>query len=318
MSFFKKYFILLITAAAVPAMSSTARADRLSVVTTTVYISSLVQTIGGDKVSVISLSPAGFDADGYSPRPQDLFKVHRAKVFIMIGLNLEDWARDLLASANNPNLIKAQIYQGIKLLDKPTGRIDYSFGDIHPYGNPHFQLDPEDGRIMARNIEKVLVISDSTDKDLFKKNLADFETKLTKAEKKWRKELAPYKGDAIIPYHESWDYFGKAFGFVIPDPPRTIEEKPGFVPSPRRIENVIQAGKAANVKLVITEPYYNVSIGQTVAKGIGAPYVSLSLYDIGLNAKETDYISMLDYIVNHVADALASTKNASKKGAGKS
>ncbi len=311
---FKKFFILLIVAAVAPALASTAKAERLSVVATTVYIGSLVRTIGGDKVAVISLSPAGFDADGYSPRPQDLFKVHRAKVFMMIGLNLEDWARDLLASANNPNLIKAQIYKGIQLLDKPKGRIDYSFGDIHPYGNPHFQLDPEDGRIMARNIEKVLAFADATDKALFKKNLATFESKLTKAEKKWRKELAPYKSEAILPYHESWDYFGHAFGFVIPNPPGTIEEKPGFVPSPRRIENVIQAGKSAKVKLVITEPYYNVSIGQTVAKGIGCPYVSLSLYDIGLNSKETDYISMLDYIVSHVAAALA----GGKRGSGKS
>lgn len=314
MSRLKKYFILLLAA-----MASTAWADRVPVVTTTNYIAALVRTIGGDKVSVTALSPAGFDADGYSPRPQDLFKVHRAKLFVMIGLNLEDWARDLISSANNPKLIKAQIYKGIKLLDKPTGRIDYSFGDIHPYGNPHFQLDPEDGRIMARNIEKVLAYADAGDKDLFKKNLTKFESKLTAAEKKWHAKLSPFKGDAILPYHESWDYFAAAFGFVIPNPPHTIEEKPGFVPSPRRIETVIQKAKAAHVKLIITEPYYNVAIGKTVAKGLGIPFVSLSLYDIGLNPKETDYISMLDYIIDHVATALGAKhasgkKNVSKKG----
>lgn len=316
MSHLKKYLALLIVAV-VPTLASTAWAGRLKVVTTTDYIQVLVKTIGGNKVSVSTLSPPGFDADGYSPRPQDVFKVHRAKLFIMIGLNLEDWARDLITSANNPKLIKAQIYKGIKLLDKPTGHIDYSFGDIHPYGNPHFQLDPEDGRIMARNIETVLAFADPDHKNLFKKNLAKFETRLTKAEKKWKAELAPYKGDAILPYHESWDYFGYYFGFVIPRPPHTIEEKPGFVPSPRRVETVIKESKAAHVKLVITEPYYVVSIGKTIAKALGVPCVSLSLYDIGLNPKEKGYISMVNYVVGHVAKALASEMHAHKKGAGK-
>ncbi len=279
-------------------------AGRMRVLTTTVYIASLAKTIGGDKISVESLSPAGFDADNYSARPQDLFKIHEAKLFIMVGLNLEDWARDLVNAANNPDLIKAEIYHGIPLLDVPKGVVDYSFGDIHPYGNPHFQLNPEDGRIMARNIEAALAYADPGDKALFQKNLADFESHLTAAETRWDKEMAPFKGDAFLPYHESWDYFAQGFHLVIPDPPKSIEEKPGFVPSPRRIEDVIRLGKDKGVKLIITEPYYNVAIAQTVAQGLGVPCLSISLYDIGLNPKEKDYISMMDVIVAEVSQAL--------------
>ncbi|MHB2026698.1 MAG: metal ABC transporter substrate-binding protein [Elusimicrobiota bacterium] len=281
-----------------------ARAGKLRVLATTDYIASLAQTIGGDKVSVDFLSPPGFDADNYSPRPQDLFKIHRAKLFLMIGLNLEDWARDLVNAANNPGLIKAEIYHGIKLMDVPKSHVDYSFGDIHPYGNPHFQLNPTDGRIMARNIETALAYADPRDKAYFAKNFADFESRLTKAEVRWRAEMAPFKGYAFIPYHEDWDYFAQAFHMTIPNPPNTIEEKPGFVPSPRRIEEVIQDAKNAKVKLVITEPYYNVSIGQAVAKGLGAPCLVVSLYDIGLNPKEKDYISMVDYIINQFVETL--------------
>ncbi|MDE2293638.1 MAG: zinc ABC transporter substrate-binding protein [Elusimicrobia bacterium] len=297
-------------AAALLAAAPPARSAPMRVVTTTDYVASLARTIGGDKVSVTPLSPPGFDADAYSPRPQDLFKVHQAKLFIMIGLNLEDWARDLVNSANNPDLIKAEIYRGVPLLDKPQGRVDYSFGDIHPYGNPHFQLNPEDGRIMARNIEKALAYADPADEALFARNLAAFETRLTAAEARWKAEMAPYKGDAVLPYHESWDYFAQAFGLTIPEPPKTIEEKPGFVPSPRRIETVIQQAKSAGVKLVITEPYYDVSIAQTVAKSLGVPCLSLSLYDIGLNPKQTDYIAMVDDVVGRVSRALGGSADA--------
>jgi zinc/manganese transport system substrate-binding protein len=300
----KRFLILVLAILAVSGPANLWASGKFHVVTTTDYTASLTKTIGGDKVDVESLVPPGFNADLYSPRPQDLFKIHRAKLFIMIGLNLEDWARDVVNAAENPNLVKAEIYHGIPLLDVPKGHIDYSFGDIHPNGNPHLQINPEDGRIMARNIREALAAADPEDKALFDKNLADFELRLNAAEKRWYAEMAPYKGMAFIPYHECWTYFAEAFHLVIPEPPKTIEEKPGFVPSPRRIEEVIRLAKDKNVKLIVTEPYYDVAIGKVISERLGIPYVSISLYDIGLNPKETDYISMEDYIVHQVAQAL--------------
>lgn len=291
-------------AAALLLAASGAWAGRMRVVTTTVYTASLAKTIGGDKVSVVSLVPPGFNADSYSPRPQDLFKVHQAKLFIMIGLNLEDWARDLVSAANNPDLVEAEIYHGIKLLDKPSGNVDFSFGDIHPFGNPHFQTDPEAGRVMAKNIAEALGAADPADKELFAKNLADFDAKLTAAEKRWNAEMAPFRGVSILTYHESWDYFAEYFGLKIPDPPKTIEEKPGFVPSPRRVEEVVRLAKDKDVKLILTEPYYDVSIAKAIADRLGVPWLSIDLYGIGDNPKETDYISMLDDIVGRTAAAL--------------
>ncbi len=292
-------------AALILALPVCARAAKLRVLATTDYLAALGKSVGGDKVVVDYLSPAGFDADNYSPRPQDLFKIHRAKVFLLIGLSLEDWARDLVNAANNPDLVKAEVYHGIKLLDVPTGAVDYSFGDIHPHGNPHFQTNPEDGRIMARNVETALAYADPADADYFKKNLADFEKRLTEAEARWNKEMAPYKGWAFTPYHEDMDYFAQAFGLRVPTPPKTIEEKPGFVPSPRRIQEVIADAKAAGVKLIVTEPYYDVSIAKAVADGAGLPLLTVSLYDIGLDPKQTDYISMEDYIVSSFARSFA-------------
>lgn len=292
--------------AAVLAVGSSAAwaSGKLRVVTTTDYTASIAKAIGGDKAEVTSLVPPGFNADLYSPRPQDLFKVHRAKLFIMIGLNMEDWARDIVNAADNPNLIKVEIYHGIHLLDIPKGQVDYSFGDIHPNGNPHFQLNPGDARIMARNIRDALAYADAADKAEFDRNLADFEKRLTEAEKRWQAELAPYRGEAFLPYHESWTYFADAFHLTIPEPPKTIEAKPGFVPSPRRIEEVVRAAKDKSVKLIVTEPYYDVSVGKAVADRLGVPCLSLSLYDIGLNPEEKDYFSMMDYIVHQVAEAL--------------
>jgi len=272
----------------------------LRVVTTTTDLAALASAVGGDKVEVAALVPPGFNADLYSPRPSDLFKIHRARLFIQVGLGLEEWARDLVNEANNSSLVKAQVSYQIPLLDVPQGRVDYSFGDIHPYGNPHYQLDPEDGRIMARNIFNALAYSDPADKQYFAANLAAFEHRLSAAEANWRTEMAPYAGVKFVPYHESWDYFARAFGLVIPT---TIESKPGFVPSPRRVEEVINICKRDGVRLIITEPYYDVSIAKLVAGQVGVPYLDLPI-DVGGTPEQKDYISMIDYIVGQFVAAL--------------
>jgi zinc/manganese transport system substrate-binding protein len=272
----------------------------IRVVTTTTDLASLASTVGGDKVQVEALVPPGFNADFYQPRPSDLFKIHQARLFIQIGLGLEDWARDLVNEANNGNLIKAQASYQVPLLDVPHGHVDYSFGDIHPYGNPHFQLDPEAGRVMARNIFNALAYTDPAHKAYFAANLAAFDRRLTAAEAKWRAEMAPYAGTKFIPYHESWDYFGHAFKLSIPE---TIESKPGFVPSPARIQQVIQLCRSEGVKLIVTEPYYDVSIAQLISKQAHIPYLNLYI-DVGGSAQQKNYISMIDYIVTRFVTAL--------------
>jgi zinc/manganese transport system substrate-binding protein len=283
-------------------LPASANAAPLRVVTTTTDLSAIATAIGGDKIEVEALVPGGFNADFYQPRPSDLFKIHRARLFIEIGLGLEEWARDLVNEANNSNLIKAQVSVGVPLLDVPKGRVDYSFGDIHPYGNPHYQLDPEDGRIMAQNIFNALSYADPADKEYFAANLKTFDDHLTDAEKKWNAEMAPFAGAKFIPYHESWSYFARAYKLGIPT---TIEAKPGFVPSPARVEEVIKIAKREKVRLIVTEPYYDVSVARLVAEQAGIPYLNLTI-DVGGNPEQKDYISMIDYIVSQFVKALSS------------
>lgn len=294
------FALLILPFLAILARPLPASAAAVKVVTTTTDLASLATTIGADKVDVQALVPNGFNADLYSPRPSDLFKIHQAKLFIMVGLGLEDWARDLVSEANNADLVKAQASTGIALLDIPQGHVDYSFGDIHPFGNPHFQLDPEAGRQMARNVFNALAYVDPPDKDYFAQNLAAFETRLTAAEKQWTTEMAPFAGIKFIPYHESWDYFARAFDLRIPT---AIESKPGFPPSPSRVEEIIRTCRSDGVRLIVTEPYYDVSIAQLISQQAGIPYLNLYI-DVGGTPEQKDYISTVDYVVTQFVKAL--------------
>lgn len=281
-------------------LAAPARGATLKIVTTTTDLASLAGTVGGDKVDVQAIVPGGFNADLYDPRPSDLFKIHRARLFMEIGLGLEEWARDLVNEANNPDLIKADVSYQVPLLDVSKGPVNFSFGDIHPYGNPHYQLDPEDGRVMARNIFNALAYADPANKDYFARNLNAFEKRLDEAEARWRAAMAPFTGAKFIPYHGSWSYFARAFKLAIP---MTIESKPGFVPSPARIKEVIALAKAQGVRLIVTEPYYDVSIAELVARQAGVPWLNLTI-NVGGAPEQTDYIATIGYLVDQFVKAL--------------
>ena len=113
--------------------------------------------------------------------------------------------------------------------------------------------------------------------------------------------MAPFAGTAFIPYHESWSYFARAFRLTIPT---TIENKPGFAPSPSRVHEVIEIAKKEKVRAIVTEPYYDVSIAQLIATEAGVPCLNLTI-DVGGTSEQKDYISMIDYVVNQFVKAFS-------------
>jgi ABC-type Zn uptake system ZnuABC Zn-binding protein ZnuA len=299
---------LLFIAAALfaPSGTSDAAAARLRVVTFTTDLKSIAESIGGDRVRVDSLVPPGFDADHYVARPSDLYKLHRAQLFLMIGLGFESHAGGhLFQQIANPKLIYADMSHRVPLLDVAAGPVDYSFGDIHPLGNPHYQLNPEVGAIVARNVYTALIHADPDGRGYYEANLKAFEERLGQAMARWRKQMEPYKGARFMPYHNSWSYFAQAFDLVIP---ATIESKPGFVPSPARVQEVIEIARAENVRLVVTEPYYEVAIAKLVAEQVGIPYLVLTI-NVGGSPEQKDYISMIDHIVREFVRALGGRGN---------
>ncbi len=299
---------LVITACALiaPAPHSTAWAERLRVIAFTTDVASIAESVGGERVDVQALVPGNWDVDRYEPRPSDLYKLHRAQLFLLVGLGLEAHAGgEMIQQVANPKLQYADVSYQIPVLGVPVGQVDYSFGDIHPYGSPHYQLNPSNGLIMARNIFTAFTQIDPDGRSYYEANFKAFEQKLSDAMAKWQAQLAPSAGAKFIPYHNSWLYFAQAFDLVIPT---DIESKPGFVPSLARVQQVIELAKAQKVRLVVTEPFYEVSIGKLVAEQAGIPCLVLSI-NVGATPEQADYISMIDYLVQQFAAVLGRHAN---------
>lgn len=279
--------------------------DKLIIVTTIPDFADFARIIGGDRASVTSLMRGDQDPHAVEPRPSMVMQVKKADVLIRVGMDLDLWVESLIDASRNANVMKeARGYldasQKTAKLEVPEGKIDGSMGDIHIYGNPHYWTDPENiGSILDQILSKLCELR-PTDAEYFKQNQLQYSEKLGIATQKWKGVLQPYAGAAIVTYHNSWPYFVRCFGLSIAG---FVEPKPGIPPTPAHIAALVEKMKTSKARVIVMEPYFNLKTAQSIAAKAGAKVVILSPSVGGVKGKDS-YIDLLEYNVNHLADAL--------------
>ena len=281
----------------------------LKVVTTTEDLASLAREIGGDKVEVIGLAKGYQDPHFVDPKPSFILAVSRADLLIVIGRELEiGWLPPLINSSRNA---KVQVGAGgyldaserVRILEITTGQITRAMGDVHPSGNPHYWLDPNNGRLMAQSIRDRLSQLDAADRAYFAQRYDDFDRRLAAAEKQWDALMAPYRRTKVVTYHRSWPNFMERWGL---DVMGYVEPKPGIPPSPSHTLDLIAEMKRQGVKLIVVEPYFDVKTPRSVANQVGGLVLQLAP-SVGGGATPKDatgYIQLFDYDINVLAAAL--------------
>lgn len=283
-------------------------AARLNVVTTLPDLAAIAREIGGDRVTVTSLAKGTEDPHFVDARPSFIRVLNQADLLIEVGADLEvGWLPPLVNGARNARILgdapgHLVASRGIRLLGLPTGPLDRSAGDVHPGGNPHYNLDPANGGIVAATMAEVLGGLDSAGAEAFQANRRRFQEGLESRLASWTRQLAPHRGTKVITYHRSFDYLLDRFGFELVG---TLEPKPGVEPSPTHINALIPKARDAGVKLVLIEPNRARRTPQRVADGTGARLVILPIMVHGTEPA-TDYFRLFDYIVQQLAGALKS------------
>src|SRR5712671_7905252 len=212
-----KFFSAMISATLVATLllPSAAEAKKLKVITTLTDLASLTQEVGGDKVDVEALAKGYQDPHFVDPKPSFLLKLRHADLLILVGLDLEiGWLPPLITQSGNGNIQPAapgylDVSQFAEILEIPQGAVTRAEGDVHPLGNPHYWLDPDNGRRIAKGIATKLSEMDPTDRAYFQQREQDFERRLAEAEKKWQAQMAAYRSRKIVTYHRSWPNFAK-------------------------------------------------------------------------------------------------------------
>ena len=278
---------------------SNAIAKKLNVVTATTDLAALAQEVGGDKINVDAIAKGYQDPHFVEAKPSFLLKLRQADLLIVVGLQLEiGWLPPLITQSGNSRIqVGAGGYldasQFAEILEIPQGSITRAMGDVHPLGNPHYWLDPENGRRVAKGIAGKLAEMDPADAAYFQQRDQDFEKQLAEADKKWSAAMQPYRGRKVVTYHNSLPNFAKHFGLNVVG---FVEPRPGIPPTPSHTLDVINMMKRDHVKAIMVEPYFDRKTPEAIGRETGATVIEY-LPSVGGVKEVTTYFQLFDYDV---------------------
>ena len=291
------------------ALGVPARAATLKVVATTEDLASLTREVGGDRVQVEALAKGYQDPHFVEAKPSFVLKLHAADLLVAVGREMEiGWLPALVNQSRNAKIqVGAAGYLDASLtariLEIPQGQITRAMGDVHPFGNPHYWLDPGNGRRVAQAIQAKLTELSPGDAAYFASRYADFDKRLAAGEARWEAVMAPYRGLKVVTYHRSWPNFCERFGL---DVVGYVEPRPGIPPSPSHIIALIQEMKRLGIKIVLVEPYFDLRTPKSVARETGARIVVMPP-SVGGEKEITDYVALFDHNVRLLVDAITET-----------
>jgi len=283
--------------------------SKIRIMTATTDLASLAQEIGGDKVDVESVARGYQDPHFVDPKPSFLLKLSKAELLIVVGLELEiGWLPPLITQSSNPRIqVGAPGYfdasRFAKILELPTGQVTRAEGDVHPLGNPHYWLDPDNGLRIAKGIQTKLSEMRPNDAAYFGQRYDAFEQRLKQSDQQWQAQMKLYAGRKVVTYHRSWPNFAEHFGLNVVG---YVEPRPGIPPSPQHTVELIGQMKRDGVKVIMVEPYFDLKTPNSIARDTGAVVVVL-MPSVGGEKEITDYFKLFDYDIAKLKKAFDET-----------
>jgi zinc/manganese transport system substrate-binding protein len=301
--------VVILSAATMPA-----HAAKIRIVTTLTDLADFTRAVGGELVEVRSLATGVEDTHGVPMKPSFVLIMNRADLLFLVGFDCEHaFLPALLEASKNPRIQVGKpgyvdCSKGIIPRDVPKSTEHYA-GDVHPYGNPHYMLDPVLAKTAIANICNALVGFAPQYRGEFTRNRDAYLAKLDAKIAEWERDAQPLKGIQFVSYHEHWPYFAARFGM---DFFGTIELRPGIDPTPHHIEELIASMKAEHVPIVVREPQFPEKVPKRIAEQTSATMVTLPIMPGGVPNTET-YIKMMDYIIHTMITALQNRKLTQKE-----
>ncbi|MEZ8216870.1 zinc/manganese transport system substrate-binding protein [Candidatus Fervidibacteria bacterium JGI MDM2 SSWTFF-3-K9] len=301
---------LIVVFAALMLAIAPGAARKLRVVATTNDLKWAVEQIGGKNVEVVALMHPLQNPHTVQPRPSFIVHLNRADLLVRIGLDYEEtWLPPLVEESRNPKIRRGGVGDvdvsiGIPLLEIPQGRVTREQGEVHIFGNPHYWLDPENMKIIARNIAEGLKRVDPSNANEYDRNLKRLERLMDDLLDETLKLAATLRGEKFVAYHTTWSYLANRYGFRIIG---YLEPKPGIPPSASHLADLIVRMRQEKVKVIIKEPFYENRIPNMVAQRTGAKVVEICPTIGGEPGTET-YPKLIRHILTKLVNAVQSVK----------
>jgi zinc/manganese transport system substrate-binding protein/manganese/iron transport system substrate-binding protein len=265
----------------------------LKVVATTTVFADIVRNIGGARVAVSSIIPAGVGPEDYEPKPDDAKLLSDAGLIVSNGAGLDDFLDDLLASGSGGSTARLVLGEGI-----PTVTED---GEE----NPHFWLDPSLVKeYYVPKISAKLAALDPAGKANFDAAAAAYIAALDRldAELKAKVDQVPEANRKLVTFHDAFPYFARHFGFELVG---VILQNPGQEPTAAELAALVDEVKTAGVKAVFSEAQFSPKLAETLAREASITKVVTTLYNDSLGPPPADtYIGLMHWDVDQIVAAL--------------
>jgi len=285
----------------------------LKVATSIEDLASVAGYVGGNHVTVVSLTK-GFQNPHFTPAKPSLMRIVRdVDVYVSVGLDLDaGWLALVLPGSRNPRIQPGapgfvDASEGMKVLEEHSGPVSRAEGDVHPLGNPHYYMDPLNLKIVASHLEEVFSKLDPSNAGDYRSNTMAFDRRLEKAFVGWQRSLAPFQGHPVVTYHHNYPYFLERFGLELI---ATVEPKPGIPPSPRYLNDLAGRMKSSGCRAILYQPYFEEAICRKLAQNTGAKALEVPS-EVGGVEEAKDVFSKFDLVVSRLAQVLG--KNQERK-----
>lgn len=300
MKTFKTLKMLGLAAGLIASLSLPAAA-KVKVVGAYPYIAEIARQIGGNQVDASSLASGEWDPHFIVAKPSLLTRLNQAQLLVINGAQLEiGWLPPLLRQAGNARIQPGstgflELSNSVSLIQKPQ-QVTRAMGDVHPQGNPHFILNPDNVPKVANSMTNKLCQLDAANCKSFKANQSNFNQRWKQASASWAQRMAKLKGQRVLEYHRLHDYFFTRYGLSLTG---TIEPLPGIPPSPQQLSDTVARAKSQKVQINVRGVYNPNDPSQFVSQRTGIKLVTLP-HDIGAVPEAKDLFSLYDSILRRL------------------
>jgi zinc/manganese transport system substrate-binding protein len=288
---------LALTALSTPALAQ----EKVKVVATFSILADMVKTVGGDRIEVTTLVGANADAHVYSPTPADARLLSAARLVVTNGLGFEGWiARLIKASATKATIAVAT--KGVKPRQASGG---HGHGHSHADSDPHAWQSVANAKIYVANIRDALSAADPAGKDAYAANAASYLAKLDALDAEVREAVAriPAERRKVITTHDSFGYFGAAYGIAFVAPQGVSTEAEVAAKDVAAIIGQIRKQKIPAVFLEnVSDPRLLRRISEESGARVGGTLYSDALTDA--NGEAPTYLDMIRHNTKQLAAAL--------------
>ncbi len=230
--------------------------EQLQVVTTILPITNFTKAVAGNRAEVTPLFPPNIGPHDYQVKPDDALRLSQADMLVINGLEMETFLDDLIANAENDDLVILDTSEGIATLENEDDGHGHSHDDDHGHNhshgevNPHIWLDPQRVMQQVENIRDGLIALDPEGEAIYTENADAYLGKLEELDQEIATTLAPYEGKTFVTYHDFAPYFAERYSLKA----EYLVGIPMENPAPGDVQRVMKAVETSQLKTLLTEP----------------------------------------------------------------